>query len=1319
MKQEGSLGKASEHLQKHFEEQEGIEWHSSIYNDPNRKDLKLKSRILNSEGNQTVIEAEVLLPRWSKLFWDKNGKPIDINSIDDSVRRMIGYRIPTESKYSTYIFKVVGFLPDTSGATIVLPDDFVSQTGADFDIDSVYTMQQNLTKVDDKIQVVEYIDFVQNLDARLDATLRNRKHLLSILTTIVKDVDELHKITGTLNQMTIDLINFKEFGNRPEVISANKRIKDLLQNKKDATKKERIEIESEILELQSTLFNDSDFTDFYNKSDEYKEFIKDLKTRIKNHYTKYNKSISYQNSKEARQNRIFDIYWSILNNPVHYIESIVGATFADVSKSKNFVSDLRKTPNKQNVIDNFYQNKPFGKTDKELIDNLTFYGQQRLRELAMAGRELKGITVAMNGFISIAQASNMYINPAQAPEVIWRFKNDDELKYLRNNFEVIGVTNDLAKIKLTKLGNNNKGSFTNIIGKKITSYFAQIPTNVLDNVKDPLPDNVNTYTIGVWSLLPMIGGDLNTATLFVNQPIIKDMVDFNNANLYTNFKGREFEQTKVKYQTLLYRLLNKIDPSVKVTGWDKSIEKGEYIFITSNPFKQKEFYKILGYQNNTSVPLFIDTLAQDIDDININELNTLFKINSSELTDVNKNRIKELSNKIRRQLELLETYNNYNNIALEISGLSNILNTDRLGAGPTFETSRKLVANIISFGAPVAETAHNTILINNERAVTEIYPKFFGKKVDSAYPPLQQYLYSSNLTSLAAFSSFFIDQTPVYIQLKEQLHQMLGRSEYDSKLSNLFIKYANTILLADNKWLNDITSIEKNRLLGKDVNGEKLPITLDFNYDNLDFFNELSLANQILLIRNRNASTKPNIFLDHLELQTKKQDFDRNGMYNIIYLNNDFSDNMTRAFNELWYSNDIYERLLARNLVKFEYLTNGFSYGFTSFAKITPTNIFVKSPVSFNNELYSEEGIGVRETLFSKLRSAQGFIIESDTDFKDAINILFNVPIFDRFMRSNWQDDSIIPDASSIVEPNTKSRTFKVENGIISLPIEKIINGKNRTWNQVKNSSYIKLRHETKDHNETYIIYKRINDYVEITQDENDNDIYTGTVYYHPVAKLNKGEHSEFSIFDFNNKLPNGDNIKPDIEYLTAIASLREKHKFTEKIYYQEIAMNMTNKDGKFRDELSEYSTTIELIRAGKRTATTRNLSTSEGTKWQNIKVGTIIKIENSDDYIRTTSAPYKVDLSGKNKREAWSKLEGWDQTYIYDNKLEQQAEEGRLIQFQYEYLGNWEQVSNTLRIENNLDDDPQLQFVSLTSDIVSDIAQNNEDSFNLLNKCK
>lgn len=44
---------------------------------------------------------------------------------------------------------------------------------------------------------------------------------------------------------------------------------------------------------------------------------------------------------------------------------------------------------------------------------------------------------------------------------------------------------------------------------------------------------------------------------------------------------------------------------------------------------------------------------------------------------------------------------------------------------------------------------------------------------------------------------------------------MLGRSEYDSKLSNLFIKYANTSLLADNKWLNDITSIEKNRLLVK------------------------------------------------------------------------------------------------------------------------------------------------------------------------------------------------------------------------------------------------------------------------------------------------------------------------------------------------------------------------------------------------------------------------------------------------------------------------------------------------------------------------
>ena len=72
---------------------------------------------------------------------------------------LIGYRIPTEGKQSVCVMKVVGFLDDAQGSTIVVPDDWVSQTGSDFDIDSVYGIQYSTTiNADGNIQKVLYND---------------------------------------------------------------------------------------------------------------------------------------------------------------------------------------------------------------------------------------------------------------------------------------------------------------------------------------------------------------------------------------------------------------------------------------------------------------------------------------------------------------------------------------------------------------------------------------------------------------------------------------------------------------------------------------------------------------------------------------------------------------------------------------------------------------------------------------------------------------------------------------------------------------------------------------------------------------------------------------------------------------------------------------------------------------------------------------------------------------------------------------------------------------------------------------------------------
>lgn len=62
----------------------------------------------------------------------------------------IGYRIPTEGKQSVAILKVVGFTNDCLGSTIVVPDEWVTQTGSDFDVDSVYGISWELYTKKDK-----------------------------------------------------------------------------------------------------------------------------------------------------------------------------------------------------------------------------------------------------------------------------------------------------------------------------------------------------------------------------------------------------------------------------------------------------------------------------------------------------------------------------------------------------------------------------------------------------------------------------------------------------------------------------------------------------------------------------------------------------------------------------------------------------------------------------------------------------------------------------------------------------------------------------------------------------------------------------------------------------------------------------------------------------------------------------------------------------------------------------------------------------------------------------------------------------------------
>ena len=146
----------------------------------------LHIRYTNDEKGNRIKYWECRMPIGLKevynLAADKNGV-LSVNTlmnnknIDDLTKQKllecVGCRVPTESKHSIQHFKCVGFLPSNSGSCIMLPYEITKTSGADFDIDKIYTWRHSFKIVSKEIsytdkdgetktrtiKVPEYIDY--------------------------------------------------------------------------------------------------------------------------------------------------------------------------------------------------------------------------------------------------------------------------------------------------------------------------------------------------------------------------------------------------------------------------------------------------------------------------------------------------------------------------------------------------------------------------------------------------------------------------------------------------------------------------------------------------------------------------------------------------------------------------------------------------------------------------------------------------------------------------------------------------------------------------------------------------------------------------------------------------------------------------------------------------------------------------------------------------------------------------------------------------------------------------------------------------------
>lgn len=101
--------------------------------------------VFEGEGeNKRIKYLECYMPAYSREFYEplmKEGThELDITKLPEDLRKLIGYRVPTEDKYSMAPLYIKGFLPQQNGSAIMLPAEITTLSGSDFDVDKMYIM---------------------------------------------------------------------------------------------------------------------------------------------------------------------------------------------------------------------------------------------------------------------------------------------------------------------------------------------------------------------------------------------------------------------------------------------------------------------------------------------------------------------------------------------------------------------------------------------------------------------------------------------------------------------------------------------------------------------------------------------------------------------------------------------------------------------------------------------------------------------------------------------------------------------------------------------------------------------------------------------------------------------------------------------------------------------------------------------------------------------------------------------------------------------------------------------------------------------------
>lgn len=444
------------------------------------------------EGSLAIAYLECYMPAYSEKFYkplmDPNTHQLDVTKLPEDLRKLIGYRVPTEDKYSMAPLYIKGFLPQQNGSAIMLPAEITTLSGSDFDVDKMYIMlpEFNIKKLYNIKGAWD--DFYLNNPDIVDEIDKN---LGEALTQFIKEQTEDWDEAADLD----DIADFTEEFNK--------------WLKKEGIKRYQF---SETAQKR--------FSEWF-KTNKKNYFIKENIEKIK---YDFNKS-PQENSLKARNNLLIDMMYGVLTNAdtaskilnpggfdyqkkAARIMTILNDSYeSDLAQAlKDAGVELNKTVQKG---EKFYPKSiasylfdldldtldKLAEKTKVKMDPLSPRTQVMLHQQNMTGAKLIGIYANHNANHALMQHTQLAL--------------DEE----NGSF----VLNGKRLTSLHDIMNGDK----EFISKNNAGFLAAS----VDNVKDPVLAalNQNTFTADASMLLSRLGYNPIEIGLLMMQPIVQEI----------------------------------------------------------------------------------------------------------------------------------------------------------------------------------------------------------------------------------------------------------------------------------------------------------------------------------------------------------------------------------------------------------------------------------------------------------------------------------------------------------------------------------------------------------------------------------------------------------------------------------------------------------------------------------------------------------------------------------------------------------------------------------------------------------------------------